>query len=443
MPEVAPPAESIFPLKDMNERRFRFFARPSIALGVLFVVALFSYIDRSLISILQVEIKTELRLNDTQLGALTGLSFALFYATAAIPIARLIDKGKRTFLMALALLVWTLMTAASGFANSFATLAAMRVGVAIGEAGSLPATHSLLSDHFPLERRGRAFAVWALASPLGVMLGLFFGGWVGSALGWRSSFLFIGLAGLAMVPLVALLKEPRRGQHDATPMAAPAQSLRQALGLLSGMRPFRTLVVGATLYSFSYMALVNWLPPFLARAHALPIGDVATTAAIIIGGGGGLGALAGGMAVDALIKRDFRWYAWGPATTALLMIPASLGFLFIDSLWPAAICGFLAVLCATFLIAPTNSLAQSMVTSELRGLTSAVLLVIPTIFGLGLGPLLTGAVSDAIHLATGDATQGIRYALAMSLVGSAIGGVFYLRLARQLKVSSLPVKRGG
>jgi len=420
--------------------RERFFARPGVALAILFAVALFSYVDRSLVSILQVPIQEELGLSDTQLGALTGLSFAILYATAAIPLARFVDRGNRTRLMAAALFVWTAMTALSGFAGSFAMLVVLRMGVAIGEAGSLPATHSLLSDYFPLSRRGKAFAVWALASPAGVMLGILFGGWIGSELGWRHSFLYIGLAGFLAVPLVLLLIEPRRGRYDIVAPQEATMTLREALLALWRIRPLRTLVAAAALYSFTYMALLNWLPPFLARAHKLPIEDVATIAAILIGVGGGIGALFGGVIVDLLIRRDIRWYAWAPAITAFLLVPATLGFLFVANLAVATGFGFLAIMFATFLIAPTNSLAQSMVTSDLRGVTSALLVVVPTIAGLGFGPLFTGAVSDAVTAMTGSAAEGIRYALTLSLAAVAVGGLFYLRLARQLDESPVPLR---
>src|SRR5437764_7266452 len=188
------------------------------ALGLLFVVALFNYIDRTILSIMQVALKRDLHLSDTQLGTLTGLSFAIFYTTLALPIARLADRVARKYVLAAALTVWTLMTAASSLAGGYVSLLACRVGVAAGEAGCVPATHSLISDYFPRHRRATAMAVWGLALPLGGMLGFAVGGQLTAAVGWRRAFLFVGLGGLVLVPVIlAFLVEPKRGRFDGAP----------------------------------------------------------------------------------------------------------------------------------------------------------------------------------------------------------------------------------
>src|SRR5712671_5608579 len=149
----------------------------SKALTVLIVVALVNYIDRSLLSILQVGIKKDLGLSDTQLGALTGLAFGLFYSTAALPLSRFADRVKRTWMIAACLAVWTTMTAFTSLAASFITLAFLRIRVAFGEAGCTPATHSLLCDYSPPRRRGAVFGLWAITGPVGIMLGILAGGW--------------------------------------------------------------------------------------------------------------------------------------------------------------------------------------------------------------------------------------------------------------------------
>src|SRR3954449_5138148 len=185
------------------------------ALAILFVLALSNYIDRTILSIMQVALKRDLHLSDTQLGTLTGLSFAIFYTTLALPIARLADRVARKYVLAGALTVWTLMTAASSLAGGYLSLLACRVGVAAGEAGCVPATHSLISDYFPRHRRATAMAIWGLALPLGGMLGFAFGGKLTAALGWRETFFVIGLSGLALAPvMLVFLKEPQRGRFE-------------------------------------------------------------------------------------------------------------------------------------------------------------------------------------------------------------------------------------
>ena len=138
-------------------------------LFLLFLVSVFNYIDRTIISILQVPIKQDLGLSDAQLGALTGLSFALFYSTLSLPIARWADRANRRNIVAISLAVWSAMTAMTGLATGFASLVFFRIGVAAGEAGSIPATHSIIADIYPAKQRATAFAVWGLSLPAGMM----------------------------------------------------------------------------------------------------------------------------------------------------------------------------------------------------------------------------------------------------------------------------------
>ncbi len=103
-------------------------------LGVLFLVYVFNFIDRQILSILIDPIKEELGASDTQMGFLTGTAFAVFYTGFGIPIARWADRGVRRSIIALGLTVWSVMTALCGLAHDFPRLAAARIGVGVGEA---------------------------------------------------------------------------------------------------------------------------------------------------------------------------------------------------------------------------------------------------------------------------------------------------------------------
>ena len=132
------------------------------ALSVLVVVYTFNFIDRQILSILLEPIKQDLGLSDTALGMLTGFAFALFYATLGIPIARLADRGNRRNLIAIALTVWSAMTAVSGLAQNFWHLLIARIGVGVGEAGCSPPAHSMIADYFPSENRATALGIYCL-----------------------------------------------------------------------------------------------------------------------------------------------------------------------------------------------------------------------------------------------------------------------------------------
>jgi predicted MFS family arabinose efflux permease len=403
-------------------------------------VSLVNYVDRSLVSILQVPIKADLALSDAQLGAVTGLSFAIFYSVAGLPIARLVDRGNRKVLMACALGVWTTMTALTGVASGFATLVALRIGVAVGEAGSVPATQSLLSDYFPLNRRGTALAAWALASPAGMMLGVFTGGWLASQIGWRTTFGIVGLVGLTLAPVLLLvMKEPPRGQFDPQTTAdRAAPTLPRAIGLLWGSRTFRLLVAGTTLQTFWYAALTNWLPPFLSRVHHLPLSAVGLWAALVVGLGGGSGALLGGIAADAAGRRDVRWYGWIPGLTSILAVPFGAAMLLAPTTGLAIAFGFAALFFSNAFVAPVNATAQALVPPTMRGFTAAVLIVVPTILGVGLGPFLTGMASDHLSALLAAPETALRDALLLALAASLFGGLLLLGMARGLAAQLTP-----
>src|SRR5262249_48937328 len=160
-------------------------------LALIFAVATVNFVDRQVLVILLDDIGRDLRLTDTQLGLLTGVAFALFFAVAGLPIARLSSAVPRRFVIGACVALWSLFTAACGAAQSFLQLFALRTLVAIGEAGSAPASQSLVSDYFPHAKRATALAVVALGAPVGVLCGLAIGGWLNVVVGWRMTFVLL------------------------------------------------------------------------------------------------------------------------------------------------------------------------------------------------------------------------------------------------------------
>jgi MFS family permease len=203
------------------------------ALGLLCTVYMINFIDRQILSILAEDIKADLQLTDAHLGFLYGTAFAIFYTLFGIPLGRLADTWYRGRLMALGLTVWSSMTALSGFASSYLQLALARVGVGIGEASASPAAFSLLADYFPKRRRALAMAIYSAGLYIGMGLSLPLGGWIASTwerryaaggapldlAGWQAAFIAVGIPGLLIAVLVALLREPLRGASDGTPTA--------------------------------------------------------------------------------------------------------------------------------------------------------------------------------------------------------------------------------
>ena len=178
-------------------------------LFLLFLVSMFNYIDRTIISVLQVPIKRDLLLSDAQLGALTGLAFAIIYSTLCLPVARWADRGNRTHIIAGSLALWSVMTALTGLAGGFAILVLLRIGVAVGEAGSVPSTHSVIADLYAPKSRATVLAVWGLSLPAGMALGYVFAGHLEETVGWRAAFAIVGICGVVLAPLLLWsMKEP-------------------------------------------------------------------------------------------------------------------------------------------------------------------------------------------------------------------------------------------
>jgi MFS family permease len=208
---------------------------------VLFVVSLIGFlcaVDRVVISMFMAPIKLEFGLSDTELGVMTGVAFAVMGGIVAIPLARLADRGSRKWIIGASLLVWTLLTAATGIAANFVQLLGARLGVGVGEAGCIPATHSMLGDYYPREMRSRALGVHWAGTSLGLLGGLVGGGILAQTIGWRHGFVWLGLSGLLISLLFQLTvangRRHRPARRSALLLPAGGSVLDHGTGRLGG-----------------------------------------------------------------------------------------------------------------------------------------------------------------------------------------------------------------
>ncbi|MDE2367855.1 MAG: MFS transporter [Burkholderiales bacterium] len=396
------------------------------ALFVFFLVSVFNYLDRTILSILQVPVKRELGLSDAQLGMLTGLAFALFYATLSLPIARLADRTVRKVVVAVSLVAWSVMTSMTGFATSFAMLVLLRVGVAIGEAGSVPAMHSMISDLFPPERRATAISLLGLSLPVGTLFGFLLGGWLADSLGWRQAFVYIGGAGILLAPLVLLtLREPQRGRYDRVPSDLP--TVRQALALLWSLKSFRLLALAGGLNGYVQIAMQAWNAPFYSRSFGLPLSEIAFWLALMNGVGGAIGLYGGGFLADHIGRRWNRGYMLVPAVGVLITAPVGMLQYLTRDVHVSLACGFVTSACVVFYFAPIISGAHQLVLPRMRALTSAMLVLVVNLMAIGLGPLITGKVSDLLAPSLGQ--DSLRYALASCMGVALVSALLWWRAA--------------
>lgn len=406
------------------------------SVGILALVYASSSVDRQIMGILLEPIKLELGASDTQMGFLLGITFAAFYATLGMPIAMYADRNNRRNVIALAIAIWSVMTVACGFVTSFLQMAFARMGVAIGEAGSTPASHSIISDLFGPEKRASAMALFAVGANAGLLISYLGGGWMVDNLGWRAAFFVVGFPGVAIAALVLLtVREPVRGAREG------ALGEREPVGFLDTVRfmfrhpAIRNIVLGKALGGFVSYGLILWVPAFLVRSHGVSATRVGFTLAMVLGVGGMLGTLLSGRLVDALGSRDPRWRVWAIAISKIAPLPLAIAFLLVDDFALAIGLYVLPAMFGAFYIAPSAALVQQLVDVRMRALAAAISMFMTNMIGMGLGPQGVGILSDL--LAPRFGADSLRYALAVFLFVNVWGAAHFMLAGRHLKSSAV------
>lgn len=403
------------------------------ALGVLTVVYVFNFIDRQILVILQESIKADLGLSDTQLGLLSGISFALFYVTLGIPIARYADKANRRNVVAIAVATWSFMTALSGAAQNFVQLLLARIGVAVGEAGGSPPAHSMISDIFPPQQRATALSIYSMGINFGVLIGFVIGGWVNDWLGWRWVFVVIGIPGIIWALVVRFtLGEPQRGFSEKIAVVADAPPMTDVFRLLWSRKSFRHLSVAAGLHAFVGYGVGQWIASFFIRSYDLTTtGEIATWLGLISGTAGAAGTFFGGWVCDKLGVKDRRWYVWMPALATVAAVPFSLGVYLMNAYYLALLTYMVPVFLGAMYLGPTLAMTHGIVSLRMRALASSILFFVLNLIGLGLGPFLTGMLSDYLAPEYGD--NSLRYALVIVVLVYVWSTFHYMMAAKTIR----------
>jgi len=401
-------------------------------LFMLTVVYVFNFIDRQILVILQESIKKDLGLSDTQLGLMSGFTFALFYVSFGIPIARLADKSNRKKIITIALIVWSGMTALSGRAQNFVQLLLARIGVGIGEAGGSPPAHSIISDLFPPGKRATAMAIYSTGISIGILIGFLVGGWIDHHFGWRAAFFVVGIPGIVFALIFYFtVKEPLRGLSENKIGLDVSTPIKEVFLTLWRSRSFRYLALGTGMAAYAAYAKSSWLPSFLARLHGMKSNEIGLWLSLSFGIGSGFGYFLGGFFADKMGKKDKRWYLWLPAASMLVAIPFSLTVLFVPNTNVALL--FIAVpsFLVAFYLGPCIALTHNLVGLRMRAMASAILFFVLNIIGLGSGPLFTGMVSDYLKPSMG--AESIRWALSTTLIANILGAIFFFMAAKTIR----------
>lgn len=377
---------------------------------LLFVVNVFNYMDRMALSVLAPVLKIDLGLSDAQLGLLTGFAFALFYAVCGIPIGCWADRGIRRNIIALALATWSVMTALCGLAQNFWQLFLARVGVGVGESGCLPSAQSMLCDYVPSERRSGVFAIHTFGLYMGMFAGMAFAGWFGETLGWRGTFLVLGLPGLLLAVVVRLtLREPMRGRFDCVGGQPTSVSFVSTVRTLLGCRIYRLLLLFAVLDNFVQSGVNQWLPSYYVRMSGLSLSSIGVYLGLAMGVGAGTGLLIGGFLANKLAKSSFRLPLLICAAASFLAFPLALGALAVSSPYVSIFLVSLTALFWTATNGPVLAVLYGATAPQMRATAGAINIFAIAVLGLGLGPFCVGLLSDALTPLLG--AEALRYAL--------------------------------
>ena len=391
--------------------------RANVVLALLLLAYIFNFLDRTILNILAGPIIADLQLTDTEFGAITGLAFAILYSVMGVPLALLADRTSRSRVIAGALAVWSGFTALCGTATSFGQLFFYRLGVGVGEAGGVAPSYALIADYFPPQRRARALAIFSLGIPLGLAGGTLIGAYLATWIDWRAAFLVMGVAGLVLAPVMLLVvRDVRHGPGgQVTPPA-----LLSAFPIIARKPTFWLMAVAASCSSLAGYGLAAWTPSVLERSFGFSLIERGQFLASIFLIGGTAGVFAGGWLADRLGQGDRRWYARLPAIAWLITAPTFAIGLMTQNLWIAWPLLLIPNALNILWLGPVATAVQHLVPRPMRSTASASFLLINNLIGLGVGPMLIGALSDLFKARFG--TEALRYA-AVSVVG------FYLLAA--------------
>jgi MFS family permease len=394
-------------------------AYPWYIVSLCMVAYIFSFIDRQVITLLIEPIRADLQISDTQFSLLHGLAFALLYATAGIPIARLADSRSRPVIISVGIFVWSLATAACGVAKSFMQLFVARMAVGVGEAALSPAAYSMITDSFPKSKLGRALAVYSSGSFLGGGLAFIIGGtaialveqWgaqtvplIGVVKPWQMTFFIVGLPGILVAALFILtIKDPERkgmaGSVDASGRPVTSDfSFGDVLRYIGGHKgTFISHYFGFGLLSMALFALMNWAPAYFLRKFGMPVRDVGLYLGMVVLLGNSAGVLASGWLTDYLTRKGYRD---APMRAGMIgglgvVIPAIL-FSQLSGFGGSLALLALAMFFASFPLATSAAALQLMAPNQMRAQVTALFFLFMNIFGITGGSTLVALGTDYI-----------------------------------------------
>ncbi|MDB5732482.1 MAG: major facilitator superfamily 1 [Variovorax sp.] len=384
---------------------------PGYTLLILTLLAALAFMDRQILAVLIQPVKLEFGLSDLQIGLVTGLGFALTFGLLGVPLGRLADRRERRSLVAWCRGAGGLLAALGGASGGFWSLMFTRGGGALSDAGGTPASMSMLADLYPPAQRSRAMSVLSAGSSLGALMALVLGAWLAQHHGWRVTVVVAGSGSLLLALLLHWsVREPLRVVTAQASQAAADAPQRGAMAAIWAEPVTRWLIVGAACTLLAAYSFGAWNIALMVRHHGLSLQDAGW-----ISGAAALSSIVGGLIsgslTDRLARRDLRWQLGVPVLGLGLALLCGLAYLLLPAgaLLPATL---LMVVFSFFLpwwVAPTYAALSLVVPSQRRATANAMVLLAGAIVGNGMGPVLTGWLSDVLSARLGG--DSLRYAM--------------------------------
>lgn len=381
----------------MSGAQTRPMAGARTALLLLLGINLCNYIDRYVLAAVEPSIRAAFFApNDPNAMAMTGTlapAFLVTYMLAAPALGWLSDRFSRWIVVGVCVILWSLATAAGGFAATFFALFLTRIFVGIGEGGYGPAAPTILADYFPVEKRGRIMAYFCAAIPVGSALGYVLGGLIGAQLGWRWAFYIVAIPGVIFGLVCFLQTDPRArsGVREERKRAGKEDYLA-----LLRTRSFVFNCAAQTAMTFALGGLAFWMPAYLIfreqpAAMAVPaFGGITVVAGL-------LSTLLGGFVADKLQKRVCGSYFLVSGVGMILAFPFFIGTIYAP--FPLAwVCLFLAVFFVFLNTGPSNAALANVAAPKVRATAFALNILIIHALGDAISPPLLGFVAGRSSL---------------------------------------------
>jgi MFS family permease len=398
------------------------------------LVYVVNYLDRNILNIVLPEIKKEFHLTDFALGILSGTSFAITYATLAMPLAWIADRSNRRNVIAFSLTLFSAMTVVCAYAANAVQLIIARVFTGVGEAGTGPSIQSILSDLYPPKQRAAALSLYSSGLNFGLLIAFFGGGEIAQYFGWRAAFLASGLPGLILVFLFLFaVPEPPRGHVEQIKDASRAPSFVATVAHLWSQRSFRWISIGSALSAFGGYAGLTFVPLFLTQSHGMAPAERGFVLALLTGIAGGFGTYISGVLADRLGRRNVRWNMYVPIIFIVISLPFTPVFYLSPSLEVVLLSAIIPNMVGAIYLGPSLAMTQALVPLRMRAQAAAILLFILNIIGFGLGPPTVGEISELLKQYLSLGNDSIRWAMMTTMIPWTISAWCYWRASRTLK----------